>query len=180
MSAHRKVATSYKVDGREFVDVDDFLACYPNVSSEDKEKVKRLLSTCCCKVEKRKEYSLVDRLINICLDPKGWNGIAAEAPIVLCDGWVIWSRMGHDHLIDAFGRLFIERNEPKMSTSEMIKILAGEAQDTLSGLSSDLITSCYAWYISTQMPSIICVGREYKPSRADRKIFELFQVRYID
>ena len=45
MPLSKRVATLYEVDGREFVDVDDFLNCYPDADEKAKAQVKRHLET---------------------------------------------------------------------------------------------------------------------------------------
>lgn len=158
MPTSRSVTTLYEVDGHEFVDVDDFLACYPKANERAKAQIKQLLETFDGDVEKRIEDPLFDRLISTCW--KADTSGVLYSPIVLRDGWVIWVNWGHSSLIDSLGRLFEQGDGPMTSI--------------------DLLTGGHGWYISTIKPKIIWTGKAYRPTRADEDIFSAFQVRHID
>lgn len=179
MLLSKGVPTLHKVDGREFVDVEDFLKCYPDADERVKNKVKGYLATFDGDVEKRVEDPLMDQLLNICLSASRRDG-ALSAPIVLCDGWVIWVGKGHEPLIDALGALMIGRKEPERDINEVLAELSGDIPSEPHKFNIDLLTRGFGWYISTSMPRIIWTGKAYRMSRTDRAIFDLFQVRHID
>ena len=179
MALSGSVKTLYEIDGREFVDVEDFLSCYPAASEKAKQEIRNWLGTFNGDVEKRVEDSLFGKLIETCWKADSRIG-ALYAPVVLRDGWVVWVSQGHESLIDALGRLFVPREEPQRSMDEILARLSGEVTDSLPGPNTDLLTHGHAWYISTTRPKILWVGRSYRPSRADREIFDVFDVRYFD
>lgn len=179
MPLSSRVATLYEVDGREFVDVDDFLNCYPDVDEKAKAQIKRHLETFDGDVEKRIEDPLVERLLNTCW-PIKYPDCALYAPIVLRDGWVIWVSKGHEPLIDALGALFVKREELERDIHKMLAQLSGDIPSEPYKPNIDLLTGGFGWYVSTTMPQIIWTGKAYRPNRADRDIFRTFQVRHID
>jgi len=179
MSLSRTVATKYEVDGRKFVDTEDFLACYPNASKEAKTQIRQRLETFNGDVEKRIEGPLVERLMDTCwCNTNGLTG-ALYAPIVLRDGWVIWVSQGHEPLIDSLGHLFVERVEPKKKQDEIQAWISGETPDETHKPNTDLLTGGYAWYVSTATPKIVWTGKAYRPTKDDRYIFQIFEVRQI-
>lgn len=154
------VATEHTVNGRQFVNIDVFLACYPKASKEAKRQIKREMKIANGDVGKRVESIFRENLMEWCMKLHPGQ-MALYAPIVLRDGFVIWTSSGHDQLIAALSQLFVEGHNESVSRVEFLY-------------------GGYGWYISTVQPKTISLGTTYQPSSADQNIFSRFDLQYYE
>tara|TARA_B100000745_G_C20082739_1_gene369939 strand:+ start:481 stop:1017 length:537 start_codon:yes stop_codon:yes gene_type:complete len=176
---YRNIPTK-NINGHEFVELDDFLSCFPNLDNRTREKIKSLLIRFEGTIEKRVEEPFVRKLLACCWNPPGDRGQAYTTPIVLGSKWVIWTDRGHEPIIDLLGKLFVPREEKKQSIEDALAILSGDVTPEYEPPNIDLLTGGFAWYISTEDPKVVIAGRAYQPTDDDRVILSTFPVRYID
>ncbi len=146
----RKAPVMAEYDGRQFVDVRDFLACYPNGSVHHKQEIYRSWKGQHI-VEKINYDVLFQMLYDIC-----WivNGQANYSPIVLKDGWVFWLNYGHHTVLTNLDYLLFGVR------------VAG---------SHSLLKDGLGWYVSTVRSHVIRCGRDYKPTPEEKVIFSTFR-----
>jgi hypothetical protein len=152
----RSLATEDAFDGKEFVSIETLLTAFKLNERADWILRSYFSSSYICFVEKRNESVLLRELTEKCLGrDKAWN-----TPIVTKDGWVYWvASARHRGVLESLAILYSN----------------DDSQDP-----DFVIRNGIAWQISSLRPNTIMHGRDYVPTREDRKIFELFDVEIID
>jgi len=141
-------------EGREWVEINDFLNCFPGASEIAQQQFKMVMRMMSDDyVEKRIHESLFQGLQDKCLSVSGQNSL--YAPTVTKDGWVFWTDGYHTQLLNALAALYIK--EDYANDWEFFAANAG-------------------WSISTMDCKSIMIPREYRPNKEDKEIFEFFNV----
>lgn len=143
-------------EGRQFVDVKDFLKCYPNSSVQAKQILRDRWKNQCV-IEKRNDDILFQMMRDIC-----WSAFlsAHVSPLVLKDGWVFWLDGKHPVTIRLLGGLLFGSSDWSFSDSKNDNSLFSEGA---------------GWYVSTMDPRVIQCGSTYKTTKGDEAIFSTFR-----
>jgi hypothetical protein len=141
-----------------YVQIEKMLDAY-GISGNTREFINdRFASVPFC-LQPRKEDLLLDKLTRECLYVAGVAD-AERTPIVTADGWTYWVEFtGHCDILEALSALYTndESQDPDLLLREGI-----------------------VWAVSSTEPNVIFHGTKFRPTREDRKIFELFHVHVID
>ena len=142
----------------DYVQIEKLLDSY-GVSGDTREFIKgRFASVPLC-LQPRREDVLLEKLTNECLYVAGIAD-AETTPIVTADGWTYWVEFtGHSQILEALSALYTN----------------GESHDT-----DLLLREGIVWQISSTRPNVIFHGTKFRPTREDKRIFELFTVDVID
>lgn len=144
-----------KEGGREFVSLEDYLACY-SASEDAKDHIAAsLASVRSTDVEKRLHDQLVLGLT------KGYHSQFGDrqAPMVTRDGWVFWLYGRHESFLRSLAMLYSD----------------GQSESDTYALKQGLI-----WYIASEGRWTIRRSRNYSETRDDTEIFKVFEVEYVD
>ncbi len=150
----RKAPVMDEIDGREFVDVKDFLACYPDANTHAAELFTQMFDGR-CDIEKIDYDILYTSMVEKCLKSRH----VIYSPLVLKDGWVFWLDGRHEKTIAVLGSIL----------------------STQSYVPSDysVLKKGQGWYVSTMEPRLIQCCESYMPIKDERVIFSTFESWYL-
>lgn len=166
----KNAPVAYVIEGREFVALEDFFACYPQTPKPSKQIAAAVFDVCSLgEAERLVPDVFFQNIVEMCLETSRGSP-SLYAPVVLKDGWVFWVSAGHPQLIDALSELLKPRET--LTSEEILAVAAARNRE-------DLLTDGKGWYVSTQDPHSIYCGKSYIPSPKERDLFEMFRVMDI-